>query len=97
MERCSHKGNLIKEYQEKGYSVPELEQILKFSEIKGLPEEIEKEIANLHEKTKELELKWQNEKEIRHSDPLYFLFLFIDSHGKRQPKAWTAFQGLKSP
>lgn len=38
------KQDIIKEYQEKGYSVPELEQILKFSEIKGLPEEIEKEI-----------------------------------------------------
>jgi len=38
------KQDIIKEYQEKGYSVPELEQILKLSEIKGLPEEIEKEI-----------------------------------------------------
>jgi histidyl-tRNA synthetase len=38
------KQDIIKEYQEKGYSVPELEQILKFSEIKGLPNEIEKEI-----------------------------------------------------
>jgi len=38
------KQDIIKEYQEKGYSVPELEQILKFSEIKGLPGEIEKEI-----------------------------------------------------
>ncbi|MDC8452988.1 MAG: histidine--tRNA ligase [Candidatus Nitrosotalea sp.] len=38
------KQDIIKEYQEKGYSVFELEQILKFSEIKGLPEEIEKEI-----------------------------------------------------
>jgi len=38
------KPDIIKEYQEKGYSVSELEQILKFSEIKGLPEEIEKEI-----------------------------------------------------
>lgn len=38
------KQDIIKEYQEKGYSVPELEQVLKFSEIKGLPEEIEKEI-----------------------------------------------------
>lgn len=38
------KQDIIKEYQEKGYSVPELEQILKFSEIKGFPEEIEKEI-----------------------------------------------------
>lgn len=38
------KQDIIKEYQEKGYSVPELEQILKFSEIKGLPEEIEKEV-----------------------------------------------------
>lgn len=36
--------DIISEYQEKGYSVPALEQILKFSEIKGLPEEIEKEV-----------------------------------------------------
>jgi histidyl-tRNA synthetase len=38
------KQDIIEEYHEKGYSVSELEQILKFSEIKGLPEEIEKEI-----------------------------------------------------
>jgi len=38
------KQDIILEYQEKGYSVPQLEKILKFSEIKGLPEEIEKEI-----------------------------------------------------
>jgi len=38
------KQDIITEYREKGYSVPELEQILKFAEIKGLPEEIEKEI-----------------------------------------------------
>ena len=38
------KQDIIKEYQEKGYSVPELEQLLKFSEIKGLPDEIEKQI-----------------------------------------------------
>ncbi|MGI0061582.1 MAG: histidine--tRNA ligase [Nitrosotalea sp.] len=38
------KQDIIKEYQEKGYSIPELEQILKFSEIKGLPDEIEKQI-----------------------------------------------------
>lgn len=38
------KQDIIKEYQEKGYSISELEQILKFSEIKGLPEEIEKEL-----------------------------------------------------
>jgi histidyl-tRNA synthetase len=36
--------DIINEYKEKGYSVPALEQILKFSEIKGLPEEIEKEV-----------------------------------------------------
>ncbi len=36
--------DIINEYKEKGYSVSTLEQILKFSEIKGLPEEIEKEI-----------------------------------------------------
>jgi histidyl-tRNA synthetase len=38
------KQDIIKEYQEKGYSVPQLEQILKFSETKGLPSDIEKEI-----------------------------------------------------
>ena len=38
------KQDIINEYKEKGYSVPVLEQILKFSEIKGLPEEIEKEV-----------------------------------------------------
>ncbi|MFZ0184641.1 MAG: histidine--tRNA ligase [Nitrosotalea sp.] len=38
------KQDIINEYEEKGYSVPMLEQILKFSEIKGLPEEIEKEV-----------------------------------------------------
>ena len=36
--------DIINEYKEKGYSVSALEQILKFSEIKGLPEEIEKEV-----------------------------------------------------
>ncbi len=36
--------DIINEYKEKGYSVPALEQILKFSEIRGLPEEIEKEV-----------------------------------------------------
>ncbi len=38
------KQDIIKEYQEKGYSIPELEKILDFSEIKGLPNEIEKKI-----------------------------------------------------
>lgn len=38
------KQDIIEEYHEKGYSVSDLEQILKFSEIKGLPEEIEKMI-----------------------------------------------------
>jgi histidyl-tRNA synthetase len=38
------KQDIIKEYQEKGYSIPELEKILDFSEIKGLPDEIEKKI-----------------------------------------------------
>jgi histidyl-tRNA synthetase len=36
--------DIINEYKEKGYSVPALEQILKFSEIKGLPKDIEKEV-----------------------------------------------------
>ncbi|MDE1769686.1 MAG: histidine--tRNA ligase [Thaumarchaeota archaeon] len=38
------KQDIINEYKEKGYSVSELEQILNFSEIKGLPEEIEKQV-----------------------------------------------------
>lgn len=38
------KQEIIKEYQEKGYSLPELEQVLKFSEIRGLPMDIQKEI-----------------------------------------------------
>jgi histidyl-tRNA synthetase len=38
------KQDIINEYKEKGYSVPALEQILKFSEIKGIPEEIEKKV-----------------------------------------------------
>ena len=38
------KQDIINEYKEKGYSVPALEQILKFSEIKGLPKDIEKEV-----------------------------------------------------
>lgn len=36
----------------------------KEKEIKNRLKEIEKEIANLNEKTKELELKWQNERDI---------------------------------
>lgn len=38
------KQDIIDEYKEKGYSVSALEQILKFSEIKGLPKDIEKEV-----------------------------------------------------
>jgi len=38
------KQDIINEYKEKGYSVPDLEKILNFSEIKGLPEEIEKKV-----------------------------------------------------
>jgi histidyl-tRNA synthetase len=38
------KQDIIKEYQEKGYSIPELEKILDFSEIKGSPAEIEQKI-----------------------------------------------------
>ncbi|MEK7539087.1 MAG: AAA family ATPase [Patescibacteria group bacterium] len=36
----------------------------KLSEIKNRLKEVDNEIGNLHEKTKELELKWQNEKSI---------------------------------
>ena len=35
---------IIQEYKEKGYSVPDLEKVLEFSEIKGTPQEIEKKI-----------------------------------------------------
>lgn len=38
------KQDIINEYKEKGYSVPELEKVLNFSEIKGLPEEIENKV-----------------------------------------------------
>jgi len=38
------KQEIIQEYKEKGYSVPDLEKVLEFSEIKGTPQEIEKKI-----------------------------------------------------
>ncbi|HJT10898.1 MAG TPA: histidine--tRNA ligase [Candidatus Nitrosotalea sp.] len=38
------KQDIIKEYQEKGYSESDLEKILEFSQIKGAPQEIEKKI-----------------------------------------------------
>jgi len=38
------RSEIIKEYQEKGYSTNDLEQILDFSQIKGTPQEIEKQI-----------------------------------------------------
>ena len=38
------KQDIIKEYQEKGYSEGDLEKILEFSQIKGTPQEIEKKI-----------------------------------------------------
>ena len=38
------KQEIIKEYQEKGYSAPQLEQVLQFAEIKGLPQDIQKKI-----------------------------------------------------
>lgn len=40
------------------------EEKTKEREIKNRIKEVDKEIGNLHEKTKELELKWQNEKAI---------------------------------
>ncbi|MES3032111.1 MAG: AAA family ATPase [Patescibacteria group bacterium] len=49
-------GDLTKEEKEKAKE--------KTSEIKNRLKEVDKEIGNLHEKTKELELKWQNEKSI---------------------------------
>lgn len=45
-------------------SAVEIKEKDKEKEIKNRVKEIEKEIANLYEKTKELELKWQNEKDI---------------------------------
>jgi len=38
------KQEIIKEYQEKGYSVSNLEKVLEFAQIKGTPQEIEKRI-----------------------------------------------------
>ncbi len=38
------KEEIIKEYHEKGYSEDDLEKILEFSQIKGTPQEIEKQI-----------------------------------------------------
>jgi len=38
------KQEIIKEYQEKGYSVSNLEKVLEFAQIKGTPQEIEKKI-----------------------------------------------------
>ena len=38
------KQEIIQEYKEKGYSVPDLEQVLEFSQMKGTPQEIEKMI-----------------------------------------------------
>jgi len=38
------KDEIIKEYQEKGYSISDLEKILEFSTIKGSPEEIERKL-----------------------------------------------------
>ncbi|MEO9276968.1 MAG: histidine--tRNA ligase [Nitrososphaera sp.] len=38
------KQDIIKEYEEKGYSASDLEKILQFSEIKGRPDEITKQI-----------------------------------------------------
>jgi len=38
------KDEIIKEYQEKGYSISDLEKILEFSKIKGAPEEIERKL-----------------------------------------------------
>lgn len=36
------KQEIIKEYEQKGYLIHDLEQVLEFSQIKGLPQEIEK-------------------------------------------------------
>ncbi len=38
------KQEIIKEYQEKGYSISDLDLILEFSQMKGIPQEIEKMI-----------------------------------------------------
>ncbi|MDQ3245140.1 MAG: AAA family ATPase [bacterium] len=52
-----------KEALKKESSLEDIEHI-KQKELKNRIKEIEKEIANLHEKTKEIELKWNNEKSI---------------------------------
>ena len=55
------KLEIEKEALKKEVSLPDREKY-KEKELKNRIKEIEKEIGNLHEKTKELELKWQNEK-----------------------------------
>ncbi|OGI74474.1 ATP-dependent chaperone ClpB [Candidatus Nomurabacteria bacterium RIFCSPHIGHO2_02_FULL_41_18] len=55
------KLEIEKEALKKEISIPR-EDKGKEKEIKNRIREIDKEIGNLHEKTKELELKWQNEK-----------------------------------
>ena len=55
------KLEIEKEALKKEISVPRGNKA-KAKEIKNRVKEIDKEIGNLHEKTKELELKWQNEK-----------------------------------
>lgn len=55
------KLEIEKEALKKEVSVPNREKD-KEKELKNRIKEIDKEIGNLHEKTKELELKWQNEK-----------------------------------
>lgn len=52
-----------KEALKKEISIDGIDNI-KLKEIKNRLKEIEKEIGNLHEKTKEIELKWNNEKAI---------------------------------
>ena len=53
------KDEIIKEYQEKGYSISDLEKILEFSQIKGSLEEIERKL---------------NVKELKNWDKLQLLF-----------------------
>ena len=55
------KLEIEKEALKKEVSVPRGDKV-STKEIKNRLKEINKEIGNLHEKTKELELKWQNEK-----------------------------------
>ena len=60
------KQEILKEYQEKGYSTSELKRILEFSQIKGTPEEIQGKF---------------NIKELKNWDKLCYLFASLKNRG----------------